>query len=256
MPFDGVFAKLARAREHLDQFRANLAEDIQTNRIGLRIEQDAEYVVYARLPDAILTRYSVIAGDIVHQTRSALEHLAWALVPTPSEYVTGYPVIRIEDDWPTRGHRQISGVSEAIERKIKAMQPFGPDYAKHPLWVLNELWRGEKHRVLNVVAIAALGLTARHLEAGTFTKYTTRQIPADVKDGDVLHREPAPTNAVIHTTFAWTGLTFADGPAAHLDSGGRRIGTAPDELPGEVDRLFGHLHRVVKDHVEDLTTTG
>src|SRR5262245_38750186 len=115
---DGVWAKLARAEEHLitlaDEIKAFITRDPQP--FGLSVPQfdpvTGWYIVYAIVDEDPPERLGVILGDVLHNTRSALDHLVWQLVilnrGTPKGGARGnaFPAARTEDAWRTAQERQ------------------------------------------------------------------------------------------------------------------------------------------------------
>ena len=86
-PLDGCWAKVERANEHIKYLTAELQRilDGNTRVYGLTVERNPdtlEFVVKAFDDgmDAVPLRYSVIVGETIHQLRSCLDHLVWALV--------------------------------------------------------------------------------------------------------------------------------------------------------------------------------
>lgn len=81
-PLEGARAKIARANEHLEELRVEWHVFIADQPYGIRIEADPDptcYLFYFEVRREIPMRMSVIAGDIVHNLRSALDHSIAAL---------------------------------------------------------------------------------------------------------------------------------------------------------------------------------
>ena len=81
---DGVRIKLRRAKDHLTDLRSKLdpiADEATRSIVGAPSEDDPSTLVYrvTRVPD-IDPIIAAITGDIVHNLRSALDHVAWQLV--------------------------------------------------------------------------------------------------------------------------------------------------------------------------------
>jgi hypothetical protein len=84
--FTSCRAKLRRAEEHLDIFQSEAVASfaVESNRAGLSIEFDAKsgyhiYRVATLPPEDLLLRFGLIIGDVVHNLRGALDHLAWQI---------------------------------------------------------------------------------------------------------------------------------------------------------------------------------
>lgn len=176
-PLIGPRAKVARTWEHVRQLEAEITEFMtglkqgESYDIAVEIEPEPRKEV-RRL--RVLTpipalRWGILVGDIVHNARSALDHLieqatiAHHGTPLPR---TDFPVFTDRDDFfrreksgePARssGLYAIRGVSPQVRAVVEKLQPYqrGSEYRRSPLWVLHELWNMDKHRVVPVVGIS------------------------------------------------------------------------------------------------------
>lgn len=171
----GVHEKLVRADEHLLAVRQAEAEYIVTEEFGIRDQWEAHIpeksgrsgtTWRADLKPPPPLRIAVLCGDFVHNLRSALDHLARALVleqggipnddPSAGQ-VTQFPVLeeRLTKGGTVRRLQIVGGISPAAEHLLDSVQPYQAvhDPTVHPLWVLNYLWNVDKHRTLNVVGV-------------------------------------------------------------------------------------------------------
>ena len=97
----GARLKVERARKHLDLLRQETRAFTEGKPYGVRAEFDAERSEYAirirlRDPDTrVPIGLSLIAGDAVHNLRSALDHLAWqlAIIGTGPGRFTQFPLM-------------------------------------------------------------------------------------------------------------------------------------------------------------------
>jgi hypothetical protein len=80
-PFESCRAKVNRANFHLEQ----LTHDIRAaerNLYGLIVKDDlhtGERIVQASFPRPLFLRFSIVAGEVIHQARSSLDHLVTGL---------------------------------------------------------------------------------------------------------------------------------------------------------------------------------
>jgi hypothetical protein len=161
-----VLLKLERADEHLHLLYEEFAAILEADgaRFFDRIKLDArtgEFVSKVGEFGETGTRIGILAGEFVHQLRSALDHLVWQLAEanhhTPGEH-NAFPV-RL-DPFPkgfkkTVSTQQLDGVPAAAIRLIERVQPYhAPNPAEHWLAVLTDLWNADKHRVLLAAIIA------------------------------------------------------------------------------------------------------
>jgi hypothetical protein len=132
--------------------------------------------------------FSLLIGDSLHNLRSALDALAYALAsaftkPLPKEITNSseFPVFGDEDGKgtsgvgfalfnqktkkgapaPGSGAFKIRGCDPAVQTIIEGLQPYkrGDAFRTHPLWKLHELDRISKHRLLHTTVAAFYGTT-------------------------------------------------------------------------------------------------
>lgn len=176
-PLDGVFEKLTRTgshTEHLEKLVSGVLETVLYTAVTERYVEDGENIGHFTIrawesdPHPVNV-IGVVLGDIVHNLRSALDHLAWQLSilagndPPPSG--TEFPVFRDEPKYcaekgdgsprPGSGLFKIRGLAEEDRAIIKGAQPFQiDDPLSDPLWVLHDLANIDKHRVCPVTVPA------------------------------------------------------------------------------------------------------
>ena len=93
---------------------------------------------------------ALIAGDIVHNLRSALDHLACQLVLVNGQPIadeTGFPIFKGTEINEATFARKVKGMTVAAKDRIRATEPYkngkGGD-----LWVLHKLDIADKHHTL------------------------------------------------------------------------------------------------------------
>ena len=159
----GAKAKLHRADFHIKQLNAQVQDRrYQAGPVAFRVDYENQQLVLFTRPDLIGLKWSVTAGEAIHQSRSALDHIVWDLIlangGTPKEGDSGFPVFWEEGKYETGADRMIDGISEQARAIIGALQPFRADYRADPLYVLNEMWKREKHRLPNIASLAVHAL--------------------------------------------------------------------------------------------------
>jgi hypothetical protein len=158
--FEGCRAKIARAEFHFKQFESHI-ERFKKDLYGLVATKDdsqtGERVVYAVYPHHLFLGFSIVVGDVIHQARSALDHLIYAMPRSarakPKERISGFPIFWDADKYKINGKPMIDGLSPAAIAIIDGLQPIKPDYASDPLYVLQDLWNRDKHRLLSMTRI-------------------------------------------------------------------------------------------------------
>ena len=154
---DGVKAKVARALEHLIELDDQMHEYLDYDPLDLQrqIQPDGETSVFAMVVKAEPPiGLALLVGEVVHQLRSALDHLANHLVVvagnTPTRRTT-FPVLLQRS---TKPFAVEGGVGSIALAAIEQLQPYhrqsGAD--EHPLAILQELWNADKHRRLSLTA--------------------------------------------------------------------------------------------------------
>lgn len=167
-PLFGVAAKIGRADyliEELDgrvnEFLLRLDDEAITSQVGPDHDLHA-YRVTMRQP-LVPHQIAVLVGDVLHNLRSALDHLARALVVTSGARAvdgsrgTTFPVRDTRREHPAR---LVPSAWPEIDALVDAVQPYNwpdADRAKHPLLVLHQLNNIDKHRLLHVAVIAGNG---------------------------------------------------------------------------------------------------
>ncbi len=159
---EGIAAKLQRAAEHLLDLTQEEAKYIVTEEYGPTTtiessipERQGQRGLACRAylrPDPP-ARIGVICGDIVHNLRSALDHLANALVianggiPKDGPRGTQFP-IRLGGSATIDA--RAGGISEGAQRLLAEVQP---RHESDSLATLARLSNIDKHRTLNVIVV-------------------------------------------------------------------------------------------------------
>jgi hypothetical protein len=168
-PLAGIDAKLDRAKAQIAELTACVEEFFGTRFIKGHVllidRQTTSQVAPVLELDELPVSVSVILGDIVHNLRGALDHLAWQIVastgrnPSRSTY---FPICKTAD---CRNFdqlaKQIGPEHQDLLLALEAMQPrtqLSSLPEEHELAILNELSNCDKHRALIVRAHKLQGL--------------------------------------------------------------------------------------------------
>lgn len=198
-------AKIERAKEHFETLDREIGEFQKNNLCRVRHYEDTEnalYVVRIDIPIVPL-RFGVLAGDGIHNLRSALDHLAWQLALTrvakPFDY-TEFPIVS-KDTAKDRAHFKLvtQSMPDRACVRIKALQPYrrGAAFKDDPLWQLNKLWNIDKHRVIPVqgITLNIKAPKAANARLETFDGYGVMTMPLSFKPQ--MQLSPRPTAAVV-----------------------------------------------------------
>lgn len=168
---ESIGAKIERADEHIECLNSE---------INALIDSDAYRTISKPIGDARESsirivgpeppiRWAVIAGEVVHQLRSSLDHLICQLA-----LANGKPILRSHQfpicDSPekfktARKAGRMKGLSSSAQSSIEARQPYNTsnDITGNFLYILREMDDADKHRNLSIVVALA---NARELIIG------------------------------------------------------------------------------------------
>jgi hypothetical protein len=226
--FESARAKIDRAKYHFSQLEGEFQRDWKAEKYGARLRYESqtdELVIRAVDSRELFVHYSVIASEIISHARSALDHAIWEITPLADRSRrTAFPVFQFETKSDrisgTEGYydrdspSMIKGINAQAVAIIRAQQPFGPNYQTDPLYVLNNLWNEDKHRLLNLCVVHAdiIAIDSIPLPRGS-GKITQRFIfvPPDTKEGTELFREARRTEMEVVANIGMTGIVFEGG---------------------------------------------
>ncbi len=172
--------KLRRAYEYLTQLNGAVGAWTNGNHHSIRVEpgrQSGYVLVKATAEAPPRDPFSLLIGDCLHNMRSCLDLLAYELaiaytVPLPSniEETSEFPIFGDVDRrgasgagpgmFRDNGRHKIRGIDPAAQTVIETLQPYkrGSAFNTHPLWLLHDLDRINKHRLLHPVIAFSTGL--------------------------------------------------------------------------------------------------
>jgi hypothetical protein len=170
-PDDSWWLKLKRAKKHLaelEEYTAALTE-VHPYETQLTINREVnhtDYIVRAFLQTPLIDfTPAIIIGDVIHNARSALDHVIAALTEPPElREHSSFPIYE-EDIWRPgfKAQRKTSntateGLPEPARAFVKDIQPYrrGKDAIRDPLALLNRFSNADKHRELIVTTRSLL----------------------------------------------------------------------------------------------------
>lgn len=168
LDLDGIRAKLDRAHVHLKALQAEIPVFFARDpyEVGMNLDCKAgKCSVHIEVREHPPLAWSVMVGDIVHNLRSALDHLAWQLVlvsgAEPVIGATQFPIFTSEPgNSNERGkwNRYVAGMADPILEYMREVQPYADrDGAhEHSLVILATFSNEDKHRLpaARVAAVA------------------------------------------------------------------------------------------------------
>ena len=166
----GVHAKLDRAEEHLRALERDIRAFLEGKPCAVIHEWDPDSltsVTTARINREPPTHMALVAGDCVHNLRSALDYLINSLVVSagnePNDR-TAFPIFKDEGRFRGRDPRPTKGLTQPMMAAVERLQPFNaagrsdPSRPEHPLVVLRALSNWDKHRLLILCIVSVEGL--------------------------------------------------------------------------------------------------
>ncbi|CAG7599872.1 hypothetical protein SIM91_06485 [Rhodococcus opacus] len=202
--------KLARANRYLNALEDELR---QFDKDGVRAEQETVapeatesgfgFAIKVRFNRPLDPEWEITLGEVAYQARSALDQLVTAAVVANggdvSDHRGAFPIFSEESDYlngkRSNRDRLLAGVPEPVAKVIDDLQPFrASDPFKHPLYVVNAVCNGDKHRdgQPSLVRTRRSALAFEIPSANTITVFAHDEIPpghagvGQYKDGDDL----------------------------------------------------------------------
>jgi hypothetical protein len=207
-PLQGCDAKIRRATDHLNSLNEKVLGFLNDKPYGFAGEFQAErgeYVFRVELAEGSATRIADIGtvfGDMIHNLRSALDHLVYELVrlnrKTPRG-MTGFPIFDTEpkDGFACATVNKLKGVGPRERALIEQLQPYNRiDRERVALGFVSRWDNRDKHRTLVGLAAAISGATEMPVSfqaerdirlTGTWTVTVNRLL----EDGTPIFRMPA-----------------------------------------------------------------
>ena len=150
---EGPRRKLARARRHFEDVRAILAQLEGDNPSYAKQNYnhtEGHYEFSLQDDWALDPDLPLIVGDVLHNARSALDHLAWALARDPGRG-TGFPIL--DPAHPIARNvfyirKQLATMKRVVKVKLERNQPYKRKRALKSLWWLNQLDIADKHHLV------------------------------------------------------------------------------------------------------------
>ena len=177
MNFIGINAKIERADDQIQTFDADIDKFCAVIKRSIVRENDRgtgeqKWVFRGVTPEPPI-EWSIRAGEILYNLRSALDHLVWQLVLANGQEPTRdnqFPICDEEAAWANRRtNKLLEGVAKNDKETIRYLQPFNP-FLQLPIngqnrpcnaqvfRTLRDLCNVDKHRHLNLVLARIAGI--------------------------------------------------------------------------------------------------
>ncbi|MFZ1085961.1 MAG: hypothetical protein WAN35_13430 [Terracidiphilus sp.] len=267
-----LLVKVDRANKHLVDLQLASANFFHPPNPYETISEDnaqtGERTFYLRIHKEIPSEFPALIGDIAHNLRSALDHLAWHLVqispvvPKAKDGSIYFPIFEDASEYRNGKMRKIQGMSDAAIQTIDDIKPYGRLDKSNPtagignlaLYWLNALDIQDKHRLLIPTWVAAPG--------HSLTKSKRAEVANVLRA--VFGSEDAP---VIGPSLIPSNLPLEDGsklctlPISEVDDDMKfRFQIAfgePASMRGkEIVSTLNNMHRIVKEIMFDFDSKG
>ena len=179
-----LHVKLSRARKHYAELQAAQTSFFSTGpyKISARTNEAGKLVYYlshvADVPDEL----ALIAGDVIQNLRSALDHLAYDLWVREAnglgrEGKIYFPIDRDEASYNRNKAGKTEGISAQSRAVIDSLRPYAG--GNDALWRIHTLNNRDKHRLLVTV-----GSSFQSLDLGAYLMESMKRmtdIPEDMR---------------------------------------------------------------------------
>jgi len=154
-----VRAKLDRAQKHIDDLLADIAAFDARDPYSIVQNHNAdltEHYLHLRLAEPFPAYlWGCILGDAIHNLRSALDHVVYAIAiresggkdPPPDHTRLMFPILDPPKPLPMG---KVKTLSDEVRTAIEREQPDPANLVSSPLWTLDQLDIADKHRVIHL----------------------------------------------------------------------------------------------------------
>ena len=259
MPLDlaSCRAKLSRAKVHIETLEREIRIWSQSNPYSISKKTNEDFTrhscVISILKQADRVAWSLIAGDAIHNLRSALDHLVYAIAvhqtnrdPPPGERILEFPICDTAK-WFTKARTKLTMLSASVVDEIERFQPYNRTHKRLPplLGMLRDFDDRDKHRLLRVVmdqprSVEWKNLDTSILKSGESIEFVSST--AEVVDGTeiaaaVYPRSSYDTDYKIET-FIVIAVKHRASPSGHTTS---EVADVLGELVPEIESIIKNV---------------
>ncbi len=239
--------KIERAKEHISNLEAEIATFAKSDPYKVVPEidkQTGEVVVCVRVKERPPLRWGTLAGDAVHNLRSALNILWRTVWPVPvrdKSRKDSFPIFDSAKVFKTRFRGVKEPARQAVMDILKALEPYKPgdEGGNALLWKLGVVNDTDKHHLLITIYVhfgeGVLTITPKGGEPEAF-HMGMRGPAVPVEDGTVLLRVRKPTRGGVEMKMD-VEVVFPVAFAEPEIVKGEAIIPTLHQLAGEVDGI-------------------
>ena len=156
----GSILKLNRAAFHLGHLKQIVEGFSESKPYTFFVEPSPsppDFVLRVRINHNLPNGCGLVAGDFVHNVRSALDHLIYEISTLPADHKGRrhlyFPLCQTESEYRKNEERQLLGVGESERAIVEQFQPFNVSGGHHDdaLVLLGKISNFDKHRAIAIV---------------------------------------------------------------------------------------------------------
>lgn len=150
--------KMIRAKEHFQLLKEEIRALIRNESFPTVYEYDSangHHIWKLANDPPSLARLSLIAGDCIHNLRSALDNMVCKLIIQNGNIPNNrneFPIFDSEHQFNNGNQSKLVGISDNEKRTIRELKPY--KNGNNPLWYLHRMDIIDKHRNLNLLVFA------------------------------------------------------------------------------------------------------
>jgi hypothetical protein len=204
-PLQESWHKLRRGKEHLYMLELETRKFWDSDPYTLDYERNGEEfpnLLRFKLSKPIPQHaWGLILGDCVHNTRTALDYIAWRLAGSHlNDRISQFPIYSSEDDWNrTQWRFKRQPIHPDALAYIKTLQPYTrPDPKRTVLWLLQELDARDKHKLITMTEMIT---RAAHFNGSGQMLIPYQAVEGNIEDGTVIVEYADPPEACMNMEF-------------------------------------------------------
>jgi len=201
-----VTLKIDRAEEHIKSLEHQLNSFLTSLPYKVRTKHNSErkIIYYVESAEPTPDCLSLIAGDVIQNLISALDHLAYQIVcrdtgdnpPNPKRIY--FPIAENLAKYESSKRKKMDGAQQRTFDALDALKPYKG--GNENLWALHQLNNIEKHRLLLTVGSKASGVNVGHLLARQLVNSFPAQAVAALESMNIFLK-PADTGFPLSAGF-------------------------------------------------------
>jgi hypothetical protein len=174
---DLIRLKTKRANKHIAELQTAILAFKATDPHEVSAKRDPQtrkLIYYVHKADPVPDDIALIAGDVLQNLRSAVDHLAYQLVlaagNTP-DTSTSFPIFDTPDKYKSGVQGKVKGMAETAVKAIDIVEPYQGGKGEI-LWRIHRLNNIDKHRLIFTCGIAPSQFNfGRHIGVERLTEF-------------------------------------------------------------------------------------